>query len=701
MGKAGQSDTVDVAFSDYIGMFLIAMSMLMLEIVLMRLFSVTLWYHFAFVAISLGLFGISVAATFVYCFSKFFSSDVIHSRLALFSAGFGSATLTGLLIHLYFPVDMKSGMFTGFATLGLNYVGLSLPFFCGGICICLLLTRFRGSVGRMYGSDLIGGAIGTLITAVLLNVTDGPGAIAGIACIGGLASVVFALRAPQLSAKIVSFSSLILLLTVLCFHLSYDEYFDSFLRIRHIKGRDAKRPDYERWNTYSRIAAYKEDSLYLGWGMSSNFHGPAGYSGYEILIDEAAGTPIVPAPTESQKLEFLEYDVTNLVHYLQPKGSIAIIGVGGGRDIRAALHFGRENVTGIEINTAIVDALKGRFYEYTGALVDDRRVNIVNDEGRSYLTRTKDSFDTIQISLIDTWAATAAGAFTLSENSLYTVEAWELFLRRLKPGGILSVSRWYFSDAPAESLRMLSLAYVALSNIGIKDPRQHILLAHNQSGPGSSFQKNGIGTVLVSPTPISEDYLRTFQEVCAKLNYEIVIGPSHSSNGLAQRLVTPASHKDAVREFSLDISAPSDNRPFFFFMLKFWDALSLRKVDQGYMTTNVDAMKILGLLLVMIGVLVYLSIILPMRQSVRSLRSLVTLHNSLFFITIGLGYLAIEIAQMQKINLFLGHPMFALVVVLFTFLISSGLGSILLSVKDLSALGRVGKILCALLQNSG
>ena len=114
-----------------------------------------------------------------------------------------------------------------------------------------------------------------------------------------------------------------------------------------------------------------------------------------------------------------------------------IVGSGGGRDILSALLFDQKSVIAVEINDATVEMMKERFSEFTGHLDRDPRVSFFNDEARSYIARQKNQFDILQMSLIDTRAATSAGAFVLSEHSLYTVEAWELFLRRLNPKGIL------------------------------------------------------------------------------------------------------------------------------------------------------------------------------------------------------------------------------------------------------------------------
>ena len=181
-----------------------------------------------------------------------------------------------------------------------------------------------------------------------------------------------------------------------------------------------------------------------------------------------------------------------------------MIGTGGGRDILSALLFGAKSVTGVELNRNIIDTVNGRFGDFSGHLDRDPRVRFVNDEARSFIARHDDRYDMIQISLIDTWAATAAGAFVLSENSLYTVDAWRLFLDRLTDRGLLSVSRWYFRERPGEVYRLTALASSALVQRGVQDPRRHIVIVRNIRQNEEPGGPDGVGTLLLSRTPITD-----------------------------------------------------------------------------------------------------------------------------------------------------------------------------------------------------
>ena len=173
--------------------------------------------------------------------------------------------------------------------------------------------------------------------------------------------------------------------------------------------------------------------------------------------------------------------MTNIGYYLRPEREVLVIGAGGGRDVLSALTFGARSVTAVDINKNIIRTVNGRYGDFTGHLDRNPRVRFVNDEARSFVARSRDRFGTIQISLIDTWAATAAGAFVLGENSLYTVEAWTTFVSHLADDGLLSVSRWYFKERPAELYRTTTLAVEALRALGVTEPRRHIAIVRNMN----------------------------------------------------------------------------------------------------------------------------------------------------------------------------------------------------------------------------
>ena len=233
------------------------------------------------------------------------------------------------------------------------------------------------------------------------------------------------------------------------------------------------------WNSFSRVdIGTIENSRPFLWGPSPRFAGEwtTPLSQRYMRIDGDAGTTLYRFKGRRDELGFLKYDVTTLAYSIRNTGKAAVIGVGGGRDILSAYHFGFDDITGVDINPIFIANLERRYTDFSRVAALPG-VRLYVDEARSWFTRTPERFDLIQMSLIDTWAATGVGAYSLTENGLYTVEAWEIFLGRLTDTGVYTVSRWYSPDNPGETGRLISLAKAALFNLGVEDPNRHLFLA--------------------------------------------------------------------------------------------------------------------------------------------------------------------------------------------------------------------------------
>jgi hypothetical protein len=346
--------------------------------------------------------------------------------------------------------------------------------------------------------------------------------------------------------------------------------------------------------------------------------------------------------------------------HLRPNGSVYVIGAGGGRDVLSALAFGQRRVVAVEMNRAILEAVNGVFGDVTGHLDRDPRVRFVNDEARSYLARTDDRFDVIQISLIDTWAATAAGAFVLSENTLYTIGAWKTFLSRLTDRGVISISRWYRRDQPHEVYRATVLAASALRDSGIADPRRHLMVVVVLDKREGAENTPGVATVITSRTPFTDADIDTLEATAKRLDFDVLLSP-RAAMVPAFADIADAGRLDAfVAEAPVDLSAPTDDRPFFF------------KMDSGLLRNLLMFVLLLTVAFLVVPVLIAADARAVIRDPALSLT----------FVAIGLGFMLVEIAQMLRLTFLLGHPTFSLSVALFGMLLSSGLGSYATSTLD-------------------
>lgn len=687
----------------YAGLFMVTLATLMHEILLTRIFSVTMWYHYAFLAISVALFGMTVGAILVYVFPGYFSRDRTNRHLALSAWLFGVSIVFSFLTYVSIPFVTARSLVTVFS-LALMYVIISIPFVFSGICVSLALTRFPRRVSRLYAADLAGAACGCLFVIYTLRLTDGPGAVIVASVLGCVSAACFAAGESAGNLRRATLiSSLVLALFVIAHTVLATAQFPP-LRLIWVKGQLEGRALYEKWNSFSRIRVTGDPntpSEPFGWGLSSVYPSDKKVRQLDLNIDATAGTVLTARDNRASSLEHLRYDVTNLAHYIRYDANVLVIGSGGGRDILSALAFGQKSVVAVEINQDIIAAVNRRFGDFTGHLDADPRVAFVNDEGRSYIARQRARFDIIQASLIDTWAATAAGAFVLSENSLYTVDAWKLFLERLTPTGVLTFSRWYFRDRPDEMYRLTSLAAASLRQLGIENPQGHIVIVRHMRPRRTADVPNGIGTILVSRQPFSEEDLNTIENTTRKLQFDVMLSPRASPDATFATLAAGRDLEAFWAKFPLNIAPPTDDSPFFFHMLRLRDILERAMWERGANAKNSEAVFVLGVLLLVVIGLTTACIIVPLILTTKkgALKDAGPLF--IFFASIGLGFMFVEISQMQRLIIFLGHPTYGLSVVLFALLLSSGLGSYLTQRVGhqgltAAAIVRLGLLLCVL-----
>jgi hypothetical protein len=643
----------------YAGLFLTTLSLLQLELFLTRIFSVTMWYHFAFMAISLAMFGLAAGAVLVEVMRK---RDP-HRTLANSGMLFALSSAVCFTAQLYIPADPE----TEILRTVLAFTLIAIPFVFAGIVVCVALTRFPSHTGSLYAADLAGSAAGCVLTIPILNHIHAPTAVILNASIAALAAAAFAfpIKGRLRWAATACCTGLLL--------ITFVNQSAKFIDIRWVKGgRNWGDGLYEKWNALSRIYVRETGSEPFGWGMSPAYEPTQKLDQLYLNIDSGAATVITKFDGQLAPLEHLKYDVTALAHYLRTGTSVLVIGVGGGRDILTALEFGQSHVVGVEINPDILQVLTSRFAAYAGNLQSNPAVTLVNDEARSYIARSSKKFGIIQASLIDTWAATSAGAYVLTENGLYTKEAWQTFLSHLTDDGILTMSRWYYEAQPAETLRLAALATASLMEMGVEDPRRHVMIVRKQDN--SEIGQYSVATILVSKRPFTNEEIDRIMEVSASLEFVPVLTPRFAELPEFAAVSTRGKYEELIRSYPLNIAAPTDDTPFFFHMLRAGDLLKAATY-QGMNEINLKAVKVLGTLLGIVIILSAIAIIVPLtlRRRVRESHSRSLM---IYFAAIGLAFMMVEIGQLERLIVFLGHPIYGLTVVLFVLLVASSLGSL-------------------------
>src|SRR5215475_9149272 len=454
------------------GLGLTSFAALLLELALTRLFSVVLFYHFAFLAISIALLGLGAGGAFAYMLkgklSKY-STRWLASRLCMANA-LVIVVVLEIVLHARVSLNVSGASFLRLTAI---YLAAAVPFFLTGLLFSVVFARETHRIPRLYGADLCGGAFACLAVVPLLNWLGGPNAIL-VAGVGlGLAAMIWAEgRSERRNAGIVGLA-LVALIAV--------NYSGRLIDIVYAKGmfRDPAWVEFARWNALSRVEVDRQGQAKA------------------IVIDDDASTYIMNAEVSRWHQTEWERDLMSappaLANVLRPHGQFAIIGPGGGVDVLRAVANGSPSVTGIEINPIIATTvMRGRYADYAQHLYERPEVHIHVTDGRSYLRATPEKFDVVQMTLVDTWASTAAGAFALSENNLYTVEAFREYFDHLKPDGMIAITRWEFQH-PREALRVVSVAMEALHRLGVANPSRNFIVASQ-----GALNEDGIPVVILA-----------------------------------------------------------------------------------------------------------------------------------------------------------------------------------------------------------
>ena len=660
----------------YFGIFFIALSTLMYEILLTRIFSVTMGYHFAFMAISIALFGMTLGAIIVYLYPQKFPQEKINYHLAKNSFLFSLTIIISFLIHLFVPF-LHGMSIVGFSITAMTYIVISIPFVFSGICISLLLTRFSSNVNRLYAADLIGASLGCILVVVIINISGGPTAVFITAFITSIGALFFASDTSnkKITRTVIIYAAVIGLFSVI--HTVLVNNNTPLLRIFWERGDYAEKPLFEKWNSFSRVSIDGDSTKYdvpFGWGLSNTYDRSMKVRQLMLNTDAHSTTVLTKFDGNLDELYHLKYDVSNIAQYLRHDADVMIIGSGGGRDVLSSLEFGQKSILGIEINKDMITALNGDFGNFTGHLDKYPNVRFVGDEARSFIQRSPEKFDIIQVSVIDNWAATSSGAFVLTENALYTLETWKLLFDRLKPDGILTVTRFYRAQ-PVELYRIVEISTETLKQNGINNPREHLAILRCDQMEREKF-KSSTGTILLSKKPFTQNELHTIDSLSSVFQFQKILTPSAASDTTFTLIASSgAGQEEFIKNFPVNISAPTDDIPFFFYLLKVKDFFNVKLWKEWDMEFNVKAIFILLSLFVIIAALTIACIIIPLKITSKKVSLKGSLPLFIFFGAIGLGFMMVEISQIQRLNIFLGHPTYSLAVALCTLLLSSGIGS--------------------------
>ena len=668
---------------------LISAAALAFEILLVRLLSIAQWHHFAHMIISLALLGYGVSGTALALARQ----RLVRQPARWFAAGciaFAVSAPTAFALAQRVPLNVLELAWDlgQWPLLALVYLLLAVPFVFAGGAIGLALATAGDRIGRVYRSDLIGAGIGTVVVVGVLFVLE-PGACLRIVALAGL--VAAAVATVRLRRRGVALAAIAAVAAAL---LLMPEEWTRPVPSPH-KGLPMALtvPDAEviasRTSPLGTLTVVQSPTIPFrhapGLGMFAP-SAPAEQLG--VFTDAGDMSVITRLDGEPRDLAYLDHQTAALPHHLRRGGRVLVLGAGGGGEVLRALALGAGHVDAVELDPQMVDLLEGPFRGYSGGLYSRPDVTVHVTEARSFAQATDESFDVISIALLDSFTAASAGLHAIGESSLYTVEAFELFLRRLAAdGGLLAVTRW-LRVPPRDSLKLIATAALALQRLGIEDPGRHMAVIRGWQTV----------TLVVGPVPLSARDIDVVRRFSADRGFDLVHLPAMLPEEANRHAVLdqPLFFDGAagllgpdrdrfLAAYRFDVAPATDDRPYFFHFLKTSTLLDLvgdrtgggfGLIDWGYpvlLATIVQAL-LLSLLLVVGPLMAARTGGRP--ETVGSDRGCWRRGTLVvYFVALGLAFLFVEMSFIQRFQLFLGHPLYAVAVTLAGFLVFAGLGS--------------------------
>ena len=663
----------------YAGIFLIALSTLLLEFSLTRVLSVSLWYHFAFMVISVALLGFGVSGV-VLSLNKTLNSMETGKLLSFLSICYGASVIISFILMNKIPFDPFSLLTdtVQFLYLPLYYLLITIPFFFAGLIISILLSRFKTDIPKLYFFDLIGAGLACVVFVLIMPELGGNGSIVIVSAIAFLAAVLFAFE----NYKVIALISSVLLIIALTFLINPDERFPINVTANKIYGNYIKsRPDLKvrtDWNTFSKIDVMVDEEK-----------AEDGYDLYLAIIDAGNATTNIPN-VKSLPPVTKPADASNLAFALKDSAEkVFIIGSAGGGEILAGLYRNAKNITAVEINGILNDYLKNDLAYWTGPLVkNNRSVNLITDDARSVLSSKRIAYDVIISAHTISASAVSSGAMSLVENYILTKEAVKDYLNHLEKDGVIYISR------PETQIPKLinTLRQARFENsMGLEDSKKNFIIFRR---PPNSFEsdKSFLAGVLYKKDGFSALDVIDIRQEASSLNIDIMYDPLSEQDSYYKQLI----ESDKIYDPDSKYQPATDDRPFFDQNIGFSN-LSLQGIKETFahdhkaiLALNDKPVAETTLLAILIQCILIagLLILLPLRFFKKEDVSLKNDKNNsieysmdkkflVYFACLGIGYIILQICLIQKFTLFLGQPVITLLTVVSTMLVASGLGSLI------------------------
>ncbi len=661
---------------------LLSLAAIAYEILLTRLFAIALWHHYAYMIISLALLGYGASGTFLV-FAKHRLIPRFGTSFAVFAVLFGATAIGCYVLAQRLPFnpleviwDWRQQVY-----LAAMYLTLAVPFFAAASAIALAFAARPGRIGAIYRADLTGagaGAIGIVAAMFALPPEDCLRVIAA----GGFGAAALAMSG--VGRRWVALGTVALALpATLAWPAAWlaptpSPYKGLSLALTVPDTRVIA----ERSGPLGRLSVIESPKVPLriapGLSLATTLAPPEQLG---IFTDGEGVTPVTRFTGNLAPLGYLDRQTSALPYHLLDRPATLVLGAGGGADVLQARYHGAARIDAVELNSQLAQLVRREFADFAGHIYDHPTVALHVAEARSFVEASEARWGLINLALLDSSAASAAGVQALSESPIYTIEALQAYLDHLAPGGILAVTRW-LGNPPRDAFKLFATATAALEANGAASPAQQLVLLHSWN----------TATLLVKNAPFSQDEIAAVRAFAGERQFDLAWLPGLGAEEANRfnRMAKPTLHDaavallgparaDFIANYRFDIRPATDDRPFFFRFFR-WSLLpqlatmrgqaGLVFVDAGYLVLVLALLQAVAASVVLI--------LLPLMWLRHAEQPAAPSHRmkvALYFLLIGLGFLFIEIAFIQRFSLFLGHPVTAIAVTLASFLVSAGLGS--------------------------
>ncbi|MDH3952721.1 MAG: SAM-dependent methyltransferase [Gammaproteobacteria bacterium] len=650
------------------------------EILLMRVLSIVQWHHFAYMIISLALLGYGASGTFIALLRSHLEPrfETAFAASALF---FSIAMIVCFIVAQRVPFNALEIVWDRgqFLNLAVVYVVFFVPFFFAACCIGLAFTCRGGDASRIYFFDLFGAGLGAVLIIVLLFAVSPQTALVLLVLLPLAASAIMAStltsRLPLAIAQLAWLALLAIGIPQAHLELRISEYKGLSQALQVIDSRILEQSS----SPLGLITVVDSPTVPIrhapGLSFNTRHIPPVQLA---VFTDADGMSAITRYDGNPGSVAYLGDLTAALPFRLLENPVVLVLGAGTGSEVLLSLFHGASRVDAVELNPQMTELVAGTYADFAGRIYDDPRVTVYTDEARGFVARSGGGYDLVQIGLLDSFGASGAGVQALNESYIYTTGALREYLADLEPGGLLAITRW-IKMPPRDSVKLIATAIEALRQSGVSEPGRRIAMIRSWN----------TSTLLIKNGDLTASEIGRIREFARSRSFDTVYFPgiraeaANRFNRLADPYLFDAasallgdSTGDFFERYKFYVEPASDDRPYFFHFFR-WrtlpEVMALRKaggaglIEWGYLVlvaTIVQA-AVLGLVL----------ILLPLSLVRRAWPAGTARRFGFYFLLLGLAFLFVEMAFIQKFILFLSNPLYSVAVVLSGFLLFAGLGS--------------------------